>query len=229
MSSQPTTTDIGIERRPVSARGWKTVRRLARWLAGHHVPPNVISIAGMLCSIAAGASLAATAVAVPYERPAWVVGGVLILLRALANVLDGLVAVEFGQAGPLGDLYNEVPDRVSDVAMLIGLGYSAGGDAVLGYAAACAAVLVAYIRAVGKIAGASQEYGGVMAKQQRMFLVAAIALYSGLAPRGWEIRGDAASAVGLAAVGLAVIIAGCLWTMLWRLRRIAARLRSARM
>jgi phosphatidylglycerophosphate synthase len=196
MSGPPVETGTLLERRPVSARGWSTVRHLARWLARHRVPPDVISIAGMLCGVAAGVSLRLTSVAASGARAAWVIGAVLILLRALANVLDGLVAVEFGRGGPLGELYNEVPDRVSDVAMLIGLGYAAGGNEALGYAAACAAVLVAYVRAVGKIAVGSQEYGGVMAKQQRMFFVAAIALYTGLAPRG----GDRLASVGLAIV-----------------------------
>lgn len=217
MSGPPVETGTLIERRPVSARGWGTIRRLAQWLARHRVPPNVISLTGMLCGIGAGVSLGLTSVGASGARVAWVIGAVLILIRALANVLDGLVAVEFGQGSPLGELYNEVPDRVSDVAMLVGLGYAAGGNEALGYAAACAAVLVAYVRAVGKIAAGSQEYGGVMAKQQRMFFVAAIALYSGLAPRGGN---------HLASAALVVIIVGCLWTILSRLRRVARRLQG---
>ncbi len=148
----------------------------------------------------------------------------LILLRAAANILDGMVAVEFGRSSPVGELYNEVPDRVSDAAMLIGLGYAAGGLPWLGYIAACAALLVAYVRAVGRGAGAPQEFGGPMAKQGRMFTVVTVGLYLGLAPRSWQPQWGGTHAIGLAAAALAVIALGCLWTILWRLKRIASAL-----
>ena len=47
---------------------------------------------------------------------AWLCGAVLVQLRLLANVLDGMVAVGRGVASPVGELYNEIPDRVSDTA-----------------------------------------------------------------------------------------------------------------
>jgi len=205
------------ERRPIAARRWGSVRALAGWLARRGVSPNAVSIAGLACGVGAGAALAATTLAPAYARAAWVGAAALILLRAAANMLDGMVAVEFGRASPVGELYNEVPDRVSDAAMLIGLGYASGGVPWLGYTAACAALLVAYVRAVGRAAGAPQEFGGVMAKQRRMFIVAAVALYLGLAPQRWQPE-------WMAAAALAVILAGCVWTVLWRLGRIASAL-----
>lgn len=217
-------SDHPVDRRPVFARGWSVIRQLAIWLARVHISPNAISMAGMLCGMAAGVALGATSIAVRYAWAAWLTAAALILLRATANVLDGLVAVEFGRPSRAGILYNEVPDRVSDAAMLIGLGYAAGGNPVLGYAAACAALFVAYVRAVGKIAGAHQEYGGLMAKQQRMLVVVVVALYSGLASFGSPPGGTSFPTVKLATLALGVIFAGCLWTILWRLRRIASAL-----
>lgn len=205
------------ERRPIGARRWRSARSLAAWLARRHVSPNAVSIGGMLCGLGAGAALAATARIPAFGRAAWTVAAVLIVLRAIANMLDGMVAVEFGRAAPAGELYNEVPDRVSDAAMLIGLGYAAGGIPWLGYAAACAALLVAYVRVVGRAAGAPQEFGGPMDKQRRMFTVAAVGLYLGLAPQGWQPRWVAAAA-------LVAILVGCVWTVLWRLKRIASAL-----
>jgi phosphatidylglycerophosphate synthase len=51
-----------------------------------------------------------------------------------------MVAIEAGTASPVGELYNEVPDRVSDTATLIGAGYAVGGHPTLGYVAACLAL-----------------------------------------------------------------------------------------
>src|SRR5207245_4613587 len=116
------------------------------------------------------------------ERVAWLAAALLIQLRLLANMLDGMVAIECRRASPVGELFNEVPDRISDVATLIGAGYAAGGDVTLGYLAACVALFTAYVRAMGKAAGANQEFGGPMAKQQRMFIVTVIAVYCAVVP-----------------------------------------------
>jgi phosphatidylglycerophosphate synthase len=193
------------------------------------VSPNAISVAGMLACLAAGTAMVWTAYAPSgtAARAAWIVAAVLVQLRLLANMLDGMVAIRRGVASPVGELYNEVPDRVSDVAALIGLGYAAGGHAALGWAAALAAVFTAYVRAMGKIAGAPQDFGGPMAKPQRMAVVTATALYMGLAPAAW--RPDWAWGgvpAGLPAAALAVILAGSVLTAVLRLRRTATVLRN---
>ena len=210
------------ERRPIAARRWPIWQQTAKVLARRGVSPNGISLAGMGCGLAAGAAFVATAYAGGWERLVWLAGAALIQLRLLANLLDGMVAIESGRASPVGELYNEVPDRVSDMATLIGAGYAVGGNPVLGYLATCAALLTAYVRAMGKATGAPQEYCGPMAKQQRMALVTCVALYGGLTPAGWQpILGGR----GLIAAGLLVVALGSLLTALRRLVRIAANLR----
>jgi phosphatidylglycerophosphate synthase len=172
-----------------------------------------------------GAALAATAYADGgWAHLAWLCGAALIQLRLLANMLDGMVAIESRRASPVGELYNEVPDRVSDMAGLIGAGCAAGGNPALGYLAACAALLTAYIRAMGKAAGAPQEYCGPMAKQQRMALLTITALYLGLTPAGWHPTWDGPDRPGLTAAALVVVALGSLLTALRRLARIAANL-----
>ena len=73
-------------------------------------------------------------------------------------------------------------------------------EEALGLGAACAAVFVAYVRAMGKAAGGGavkQEFCGPMAKQQRMFIVTVTALYCGLAPAAWQPSWPAPSARSL--------------------------------
>jgi phosphatidylglycerophosphate synthase len=216
------------DRRPIAARRWPIWQHTAKWLAHRDVSANAISLAGMCCGIAAGVALAATTYAAGWERLAWLAGAALIQLRLLANLLDGMVAIESGRASPVGELYNEVPDRISDAATLVGAGYAIGGDIVLGYLAACAALFTAYIRAIGKAAGAPQEYSGPMAKQQRMALVTLIAVYCGLTPASWQPTWGDPAGRSLAAVGLVVIILGSLLTAGRRLVRITANLRRSK-
>lgn len=215
-----------LERRPIASRERKSARLLAAWLARHGVSPNAISIAGLLCGLAAGAALAGTSLLPAWERALWLLASVLVVSRLTANMLDGMVAVESGRASRIGELYNEIPDRLSDAAILIGAGYARGGDAILGFLAALAAVFTAYVRAAGKVAGAAQEYCGPMAKQERMFTVTLVSLYSGLAPESWKPVLGSAPGWGLPALALAVIFLGSILTALRRLRRIAHALRK---
>lgn len=220
-----------LERRPIASRDLEVSRRVASWLARRGASPNLISVAGMASGIAAGLCLYATSQAGPFwQRVAWVGSAAFLQLRLTANLLDGMVAIESGRASPLGELYNEVPDRVSDAAAFIGAGYAAGGHVALGYGAACVAIFTAYVRAMGKVAGASQEYCGPMAKQHRVFVMTVVALYCGLTPQSWQpdliLSEWTDPPIGLAGAGLALIIAGGLWTAARRLRRIASNLKG---
>jgi phosphatidylglycerophosphate synthase len=213
------------DRRPIAVRSWAVFQRMAAALARWGVSANAISLASMVFGMAAGAALAATAHVSGWgHRLAWLGAAVLVQLRLLANMLDGMVAVEGGKGSPVGALYNEVPDRVSDVATLVGAGYAVGGEPTLGYLAACVALFTAYVRAEGKAAGAHQEFCGPMAKPQRMFIVTAVAAYGGLAPAGWQPTDE--NGRGLMAAALAVIVVLGLATAVRRLRRIAATLKK---
>lgn len=214
-----------IDRRPIAARERPVFRRIACGLHERGVTANAISLAGLGAGVAAGLALAATTIP-GWERAAWLVGAGLVQLRLLANLLDGMVAVESGTCSPVGELYNEVPDRLSDTATLVGLGLAAGGTVVLGGLAAIVALFVAFVRAASRVAGAAQSYCGPMAKPHRMFVVTVVALWLGLAPAAWQpsVGGDAG--LGLAGLALIVIIVGGVVTAARRLRRTVAALRA---
>ena len=217
------------DRRPIAARDALWSRAVSRRLVAWKVSANGISVAGMLVGVLAGVALAATShlrAGAPAERALWLAAAVLVLLRLLANMFDGMVALESGKASRAGELYNEAPDRVSDAATLIGLGYAAGGSAAMGYVAACLALFTAYVRTLGKAAGAPNDFCGPMAKQQRMFLVIAAALHVALTPRGWQPTWGPAGAWQLAAAALGVVIVGCVVTSVRRLSRISRALRA---
>ena len=182
----------------------------------------------MIAGITAGICLAATAYTPSLTtRAAWLLAACLIQVRLLANMFDGMVAIEQDRQSPLGELYNEIPDRVSDAFILIGLGYATGGDIMLGYVAACLAIFVAYVRAMGGMTGAGQVFCGPMAKPHRMFVVTVIALYCAFAPSSWQPTLADGPGWGVSAAGLAVIILGCVFTLVRRLRRIGRSLKES--
>ncbi len=87
--------------------------------------------------------------------------------RLVCNLIDGMVAVEGGQATKDGPFWNEAPDRVSDVLLLGGAGMAAANPA-LGLLAATLAVATAYIRELRRAEGLPPDFSGPMAKPHRM-------------------------------------------------------------
>jgi len=215
-----------LDRRPIAARNLKGMQAIASWMARKGFSANGISVAGMGFGTLAGVALFLTSRLPDGARLLWIVGAVFIQLRLLANLFDGMVAIERGTASKVGELYNEVPDRISDSATLIGLGYAAGGDVLLGLGAALAAMMTAYVRAVGKGAGAPNEFCGPMAKQQRMFLATMGSLFGAVAPTAWQRLPLGCCTLGVPACILSVILAGSLVTVVRRLLKIGARLRG---
>jgi phosphatidylglycerophosphate synthase len=215
------------DRRPIAARDYALSQGVAAWLARRGVSANAISVAGMLAGIAAGAAFALTSFP-DWRLLGFLAAALLIQLRLAANMLDGMVAVRTGTSSPVGALYNEIPDRVSDAATCIGAGYAAGAAPELGYLAACVALLVAYVRAQGRASGAPQEFCGPLAKQQRMALLTVAAVASALLPEAWLPALEGPPGFGLMALALAVIVVGGLLTACRRLLRIARHLREVR-
>ena len=212
-----------IDRRPIATRNRKWAQAATAWLASRNVSPNAISIAGMCACIVAGIALAATSIC--DYRILWLVAALGAQLRLTANMLDGMVALASGRASKTGELYNEVPDRISDAAVFIGAGFAWGGNITLGYIATILSIFTAYVRAAGKIAGAPNEFCGPMAKQHRMLVITVICVYSAVVPQSWQIFRSDKLEVGAMSLGLGVIIVGCCITIVRRLNRIEHVLR----
>lgn len=222
MSSDNTTPDF--TRRPIRARDTRWAPALALWLARRGVRPNAVSVASVVFALLAGAALAGTRWATPgLAIGLFVAAALLIPLRLLCNLLDGLIAVEGGFSSPAGEIYNEFPDRLSDAFVLVGAGYALGhGDAgiTLGWTAAVVALLVAYIRTLGSSAGARAHFEGPLAKQQRMVVLVAGALVAALeVAMGWEPRA--------VAVALGIVIIGGLVTLIRRTRLVVRDLNAS--
>ena len=213
-----------IDRRPIATRNRKWAQSATAWLASRNVSPNAISIAGMCACIAAGLALALTSV--EYNRIFWLVAALGAQLRLTANMLDGMVALASGRDSKVGELYNEVPDRVSDAAVFIGARITPGAETLR---------LVTSQRfwQSSRFTFALQEksrarltsFADRWRSNTACWSLPLPAVYSAVVPRSWQIFHFANLDVGVMALALSLIIAGCLVTVVRRLQRIARALR----
>ena len=205
-------------RRPLSSRDTKWAARITRELAARGATPNGISQASMVAALIAGLAfwaLAATSGGV-ITALLLIIAALGCQMRLLCNLFDGMVAVEAGRAAPDGPLWNEFPDRVSDILIFTGVGLGVGLP-WLGLAAAAMAVLTAYTRELGTSIGLAPDFCGPMAKQHRMAaitLAAFLALFeTAIVPMGTALT-----------TALWLIMLGAAATSLRRAWRIRAAL-----
>ncbi len=210
---------------PQRTTGWaQSVARRAQALG---LTPNGVSIASMVVAAIGCAAFVAVGAADSAGAGAARVGWLLVAaamppLRLLCNMLDGMLAVEGGLQSPTGDLYNELPDRVSDVLFLAGAGYAAAavpGSSTVGWLVATLALLTAYVRSLGAAQGLANHFEGPMSKPRRMWVLVAGALLSLAEPFTTTRFGLPPGTILVAA--LAVIGVGSLVTIIVRLSLIA--------
>lgn len=210
------------QRRPLASRQTAWAAALTRRLAATSVTPNQISGAGMVVALLSGICFGLAG-----SAEGW--GRVLLLLlaagfcqiRLLCNLLDGMVAVEAGRGAPDGPFWNEFPDRVSDMFILVGAGIGAAVPG-LGWIAVSMAFLTAYTRELGSNCGAKADFSGPMAKPHRMALITGAALLSLFEPL-WNSSGQ------ILAAALAVIAIGAGMTALRRAVRLVRFLKGVGM
>lgn len=201
-----------MERRLVASRSNRWIQRVAAKLAATRITPNQISSASVVFALLVPAGLLVLG-----GRAGAVLAIAGVQLRLLANVLDGLVAVEGGKGSPVGALFNEFPDRIADSIILVAMGYAIAWP-ILGWLGALLAALTAYVRVFGGSLGQAQLFLGPMAKQHRMAVATAAFLGMALLPPGWASRFSLAC--------LAVIVVGSALTCITRTRAICANLKA---
>jgi len=208
-------------RRPLASRDSGWARAIARKLSTASVTPNQISMASMVMAAVAGVAFWQAGTATGESRVALLlVAALFCQFRLLCNLFDGMVAIEGGKQAPDGPFWNEFPDRVADILILAGAGYSVGVP-TLGWAAAAFAVLTAYTRELGRNCGLPADFSGPMAKQHRMATITAAALLS-LAEPLWNGHNQ------VLVMALWLIAAGAAITAIRRAANIVRKLRAGR-
>jgi phosphatidylglycerophosphate synthase len=208
-------------RRPVGTRKVPFFQRLAKSLVVAGLTPNQISVASVIFAAVGAWGF----YQLPQSEGVAFYGSVLlallgIQLRLICNLIDGLMAVEGGMKTPTGELFNDIPDRFSDLFLIVAaancIPFSWGLS--LGWLTAVLAILTAYIRVLGASLKQGHDFGGPMAKQHRMFALNLILVAAVIEKISTE------HLTYSFAVGISVIALGSLITVFARLRRLSVKL-----
>jgi len=208
-------------RRPIAQIFRRTADVAVRACVRLNIHPNTVSLSSIVASAGAGLCFWQAE-----TMPTLLLASVAFCyLRLWLNMLDGMVALAAGKASRTGEIANELPDRISDVVIFVGVAHSNLCHPLAGYWAAIFALLTAYVGTLGQAAGAQRDFSGVMSKPWRM-----VALHVGAwTTLGLIWWGDGnARYAGLTVLDwtMLAIVAGCVQTVAMRLVRILRTLRN---
>ena len=209
-SYQPTS------RRPIADLFRRTAHVAVHGCVLARIHPDTISYLSMVAAAGAAACFWQA------QHHPWllVVGPLFCYLRLWCNMLDGMVALASQTASARGEILNDLPDRVSDVLIFVGVAHSGLCSPFAAYWAAMFAVFTAYVGMLGQAVGAKREFGGIMSKPWRMVALhlGAWTLF-GLVAFGGEDSGVRFGGLTVLDWTCLVVIAGCVQTLFVRLRQ----------
>ena len=208
---------VPTSRRPIAETFRRTADAATRFCVRNGIHPDAISylsiVAALLAAICFGES----------GRTRWllIIAPLFCYLRLWFNMLDGMVAVAATKASRRGEILNDLPDRISDILIFIGVAHSGWMNPLFGYWAAIFALLTAYVGLFGQALGGEREFGGIMSKPWRM-----VALSVG----AWLtfFLQDGAERFSILDLTSVIVVIGCIQTIVVRLKRIAAALHNQR-
>jgi phosphatidylglycerophosphate synthase len=152
------------------------------WLARSGVSPDAVTLAAVPVAIVGGICLLVS----PTIPAALLAVPPLALARLILNLLDGALARKTGRMHPRGELYNEIGDRLADIAFLTPVAFLPGAGQATVLLGVTGAVLASLAGLVPRAAGGQRIYRGVLSKPGRMVLLSifAVAVFV-LGPQAW--------------------------------------------
>jgi len=203
-------------RRPIAATFRRTAGAATQFCVQNGIHPDAISYLSIFAAAIAAICFWKSGDA----RWLLIVAPLFCILRLWLNMLDGMVAVAANKASWRGEILNDLPDRVSDVVIFVGVAHSGLMNPLTGYWAAILAALTAYVGLFGQALGGQREFGGIMSKPWRMVALS-IGAWATFAIGPILIR-----RFSILDLTCLVIIAGCVQTIVVRLKRITSALQD---
>jgi CDP-diacylglycerol--glycerol-3-phosphate 3-phosphatidyltransferase len=154
----------------VNTRLVPLVDRLSR--AG--VTPDQVTLAAVPVALVGGACLLVS----PQVPVLLLAVPLLIVIRIVLNLIDGNLARRTGRIHPRGELFNEVGDRLADIAFLAPVAWLPGASASLVLLGVLGGVLASYVGITSRAAGGERIYRGILSKPGRMTLLLVCSLWA---------------------------------------------------
>jgi len=186
------------------------LRPVCRACAAAGITANMVTIAALLLSMAAGHAIGVTSGA---AWPLWLLPVVLFVRMAL-NAIDGMLAREHGMQSNLGAILNEIGDVAADSAIYLPFASIAGIYPGIVVVFVILSIISEMTGVVGVQIGASRRYDGPMGKSDRAFFVGTAAVALAI---GWP----GTTVVSWAFVAASVLLMVTIWN---RARRALAEL-----
>src|SRR5205809_7854326 len=203
-------------RRPIAAVFRQTGDAATRFCVRHRIHPDTISYLSIVAALIAAICFWKSG----ERRWLLIIAPFFCYLRLWFNMLDGQIAFAAGKASRRGEILNDLPDRISDIVIFVGVAHSGLMNPLIGYWAAILAVLTAYVGLFGQALGVQREFGGIMSKPWRMVAVTIGAWLT------FFCHGHSFPSFTILDWTCFVVIVGCVQTIVVRLKRITAALQD---
>lgn len=162
---------------------YNLIEPVTQWLVRRGVHPNLVTVAGFVATVVAG---------VLYSQDHVRTAGFFVLFGGLLDIFDGRVARVSGLASKFGAFFDSTLDRISEIAMYLGLmtlynNYGAAlADRWMIYVITLAlggSLMVSYTRAKAEALGFDCSVG-LMQRAERIVLLGLASLLFGLSWNG---------------------------------------------
>jgi archaetidylinositol phosphate synthase len=129
--------------------------------------PNAVSAIALVVAVAAAVTFATASTSTPAM---YFLGGILVGINGVLDLVDGALAREQDVSSAAGDMLDHVFDRYADILIIAGL--TAGVDQyALGFAAVSGVLMTSYLGTQAQAVGVDRVYGGLLGRADRLVLV----------------------------------------------------------
>ena len=176
-----------------------------------------------MLTIAGGAAAALAAVFLPVGvlvasgvgTAALILAAICIQLRFVSNLVEGVVARDYGPRPRSSAIFNDLVDRSADVLVLVAAGYAVSGTVIgplLGWTSAVLAIMTSYVGLLSSAPALAEASTYPMHQKHRMAVMTGACVVALILPAGFRPM--------VVLLALAVITLGCGFAMWLRIPKL---------
>ena len=155
------------------------VEMVARPFSG--INPNVLSALSVVFA-------AAFAVAYLVSGPFLYLAPLFVILSAFFDAIDGKVARMRNMASKRGDLVDHFLDRVSDVLLSAGIGFSVFSHPAYAFLGLEGILLTSYMGTQSQALGVGRDYSGIVGRADRLVLIFVFSILQIVVPFSYTLH-----------------------------------------